>query len=759
MVVKRSGEKHSFDIEKIRKQLKPAFNKTGISTLEFEAQLNFDTHKNIKSSRIQEALINQARNNISINEPNWNIVAGRLASHQMLKSVWKHTKIDIKEFGKHLEYLMRNNYYRKDILCDYNKEEIEKLSKYIKKERDYDLILSQIMILSDKYLIKNKSKHIIEYPSTADMTNSMILSSVEEDKVGIAKEYYDMLSTYILSLGTPFKSNMRRPNGNTSSCFVGESGDSNNQLFKGFTDKGTISKQGGGIGWDFSKIRPGGSSSKNIPKSNIINKWLKIVNDIAVAVNQRGIRKGAITPALSWWHLDILSFIEMKSELNGELRDKCFDLFPQVVVDNYFIDAYINKEDVYLFDQYEFKNLTKLDITELIDDDLYNAHVKAKELIETGKLKHYIKISAKHIWKRFLETWIETGDFYITHKDNLNISNYLKPNYANSGNEGLGIAKCSNLCVESFSLSKAATKWKIEANADTITTTETDGITHSCNLISVNIGNILNDEELLQKACYNAVRMLDASVDLGTMPIEEANISSQLLRNIGVGQVGTADWMAYNNLTYCSEKGKLALEKVTEKMTWYCYNASVDLAKEKGAYPAYNKANYDIMIGKTPEELTQRSKITGNDFDWVKLREDIRTHGIRNMLLMAFAPNTSSGLCQGVVSSYLPVHTIDGSEKLGGMIIPVLPKYIKTRPLGYKTKFQYTAQDIIEVTKRLQYWIDTGISMEIPINSENTDIKKISDSIIDGFKNKTLKAVYYSLTIDGKTLGCVICGN
>ena len=582
------------------------------------------------------------------------------------------------------------------------------------------------------------------------MTNAIILASIEkpQEKINYAKEYYDFLSKYIISLATPFKSNLRLEGGNTGSCFIGEAGDSNAQLFKTYSDMATISQSGGGIGWYFGKIRPGDTWTQNVPKANAINKWIKIVNDIAVAVNQRGVRKGAITPALDWWHLDIVGFCEIKSELNGDLRDKCFDIFPQVVVDSYFVDAVLEDKKVFLYNQYEFKKLTKIDITELIGDELYNAHQKAEELILLGKLKHFKEIRAKDLWKKFLEVWIEYGDFYISHKDNINISNYVSE---------FGIAKNVNLCTESFSISKVATKWTQEGSENGLETTSTDGYTHSCNLCSINVANILNDDKLLKRACELSVRMLDTSIDLGTMPVKEAKNSAELLRNIGIGIVGMADWMAYNKFLFDTEEGLNEAEKLIEKIAYYCYNASIDLAKEKGSYPGIVYANYNQLFGKDPIEL---NRISLNGFDWVQVQKDILEFGIRNFYILSAAPNTSSALVQGVTASYLPAYSKYNTQKLEGLIVPVLPKFIKDRYWFYKTKFQYKTEDLIKYSRRVQRWIDTGISMEVNINPSLTTIKKISDELLDGFKSKELKAVYYSLTIDGtKEEACSDCAN
>jgi len=748
-VIKADGRKEDFDIEKIRKQIVPACEGTKINPLEFESLVCLDLSSNIKASDIQQKLILVAKNRISDEEPDWDIVAGRLMAHQLMREVWKSTKYDIEDFKEHIQYLTRNQYYRSDILKCYSDEDLDKIATYIKKDRDYNLRLSQVALLKSKYLVKNK-KGIIEYPSTADMFNSMILATIEEEnkRVQISKEYYEMLSKYILSLATPFKRNLRIPNGNTGSCFIGETPDNIYGIFKTYADMAYISQEGGGIGWYWGKVRPSDSYSRNVPKANKINKWLKIVNDIAVAVNQRGARVGAITPALDWWHMDIIDFCEIKSELNGDLRDKCFDIFPQIVVDDYFIEKVYNKENVYLFDQYEYKNLTGKDITELIGKELYQAHLEVEELIKEGKLKHYEEVKAGKIWKQALWSWVEYGDFYITHKDNLNLSNYMY---------NVGIAKNANLCVESYSLSKVATTWKKEVKGDKEVTTETDGLTHSCNLISINVANILNDDKLLERACRNAVRMLDASIDLGTMPILEAEKSSKLLRNIGIGVVGLADWMAYNKVTYDTDEGRDLAEQLQEKIAYYCYNASIDLAIEKEPYLGFKDADYSKLFGKEPSELNKMSK---NDFDWIEVQQRIINNGIRNMLLIALAPNTSSGLVQGVTASYLPAHSKNNTQTLGDMVIPVLPKFIDKRYWFYKTKFQYKTEDIIKFTRRLQRWVDTGISMELTINPDlSPSIKGISDEIIKGFRSKELKAVYYSLTIDAKKFACESCAN
>jgi len=902
-VIKRNGQKQDLDVTKIREQINHCCEGINVNPLELEAKISTAIKTNMKTSDIQEMIILTATTLVTAETPQWSLVAGRLETYNTYREIYKNTKLTINDFFKFTDYAVKNGYYRKDFLDNYTADQVVMLAGMLNYESDRKLVLPQILSLRSKYLLKNAKGHI-EYPQFAEMSNSMILASVEDekDKMKTAKEYFNVLNDESVSLGTPFKANLRLNGGNTGSCFIMDMPDNLDGISKTWADMAEISKQGGGIGVYLGNLRPGGSASKNIPKANEITKWVKIINDICIAVNQRGIRKGAITPALDWWHLDIESFLAVKTETGGDLRDKSFDIFPQIVVDSYFVHKKEKNEDLYLFDQFEVLTKFNINVVDLIDEELFNAHLQIEQYIKEGKLKHFKKVNSKEMWALILETWIEIGDLYITHKDNLNMSNYLKADY---------IANSFNLCTESASITKKSENWSVNHTPKGNTTTS-DGLYHSCSLISINVGVCLTEAKL-KKACIASVKMLDASIDLGTMPIQEAVNSSQMLRNIGIGTLGVADWMAWNKLSYTKEEDLQKLEALQERIAYYCYEASIELAIKKGAYPACKDADYSTMFGKPVKLL---NKMSLNGFDWVALADRIKKEGIRNFLLLATAPNSScqsgfnkvltnqgengstistdiytileeqgfdknaieqkephwislkehinvptyegdavveqiwyngikpvyeiefedgktyeftanhkllvknadesiwvrvdelSALTQivtsdksskeikritlqkeiptydfevkekhhylldnGVVShntgivanataSYAPPQAKFNYQTLADMSVPIVPRYLADRYWFYKGKFQYGAHEIIEVTKRLQNWIDTGISMEVAINPELTNIKLISDAILDGFKKKKLKAVYYSITIDGKKeSACLDCAN
>ena len=752
LVKKTSGKLEPFNIDKIKKQIQFAIKPTALTFDEVWGKIAFEIRKDkISTKEIQNRLIKSLAKYITKDMPEYNLIVGRLYMWNIYRQVWKNTSFDKAEWQDHLIWLVEQKFYKSEIqeyFKNLSNSTIEWINKKVIYENNEDFTKVYIQaILADKkgYLLKH-NKRLIEYPFLANISNALILSEGDNK---LFQEYFNYLQKDVLSLATPFRKGLRLRNTSLGSCFIGETDDNLASLTKTYADISFISKYGGGIGWYLSKIRPEGTSTNNVLKSVKINKWAKVLNDIIVATTQGGgSRKGAITLALDWWHLDIFSFLSIKSELDGDLRDKCFDIFPQVVVDNWFIEKAKNKEEVALFNHYEYKKRFGVDITELIGEELYKHYEKAYELVKNKKLQGKI-LKANELWKKILWVWVEIGDFYIVNRDNLNLSNYLKD---------FGITKCSNLCTESFSLTKVATQWKERVVNEKRDIMETDGIYHSCNLLSINVGNLVeaSDEEK-KRVIELAVMALDTSINLSDAPTLEAQTGSLFLRNIGIGYVGVADYLAYHKKTL-NDDGIKEVEKLIEFFTYYAYKASIKLAKKYGSYPLFEKADYSKILGRDPEEL---NKLSLNNLDWVELQKEIQQYGIRNALLIAIAPNTSTGgLCNATASCF-PVYNKEMYQTFAELSVPVIPKYIKERYWYYKTKWQYTPEEIIKYVRSIQKWVDTGISMEVNINPELTNIKKISDAIIDGFLSKELKTVYYSMTIGDKKRdsGCTDCAN
>jgi len=257
-VIKRNGEKHPFNIQKIRKQIEHCVKNTNLNSLELEANINTSLKNNIKTTEIQELLVHTAMSMVTPETPEWILPAGKLMMHQLHREVYKNTKIDYHEFDKYLDYAINNGYYRKNIKYTYNESDIKEISKKINelKDTDFNKVLPQVLSLKSKYLLKNK-RGTIEYPLFSDAASAMILGSVDVNPLKTTKEYIDMLSNEYISLATPFKSNLRREGGNTGSCFIFDVPDSLPGITKSWSDAAQISREGGGLGmlWDILDLK------------------------------------------------------------------------------------------------------------------------------------------------------------------------------------------------------------------------------------------------------------------------------------------------------------------------------------------------------------------------------------------------------------------------------------------------------------------------------------------------------------------------
>ena len=752
LVTKRDGRIEEFNVQKIKDIVSFAVKGLGVSSVELESNLQTKFKNKIKTSDIQSELVNTAVSLTSVEDPDWALVAGRLEMYSLLRDIYKNTKYDYNSsLYEIISKMVKDGYYDSVILKEYTKEEIDKISEFIDPSRDWILPISSVKSLRKKYLISSK-KAIIELPQVANIVTCMFLNINEPKSVRIKRveEDYNAVSLLKISLATPFKANLRKPKANLSSCFILEIDDNTESITKALGDIALISKNGGGVGIYLGRIRPSNSYIRNYPGANKINSWTKIINDVIVSFDQGGVRSGAATVSLDIWHKDILDFIEMRTENGGDVRLKCFDIFPQVVLYKKFFDELVSDGEFPLLDRKTIMEELKVDPVNLKEfNDNYDL---IKEKVKEGKLYNCSLIKAKDLWKRILSVYIETGSLYLTHKDNVNRTNP----FVESGKN----INAGNLCQESFSLTRPSSDFKREYNPETekAEITFTPGRYHTCNLISLNVSEMSIKE--IEKYSRQAVRMLDNAIDLTKVPVIEGDLNSKETRVIGVGLLGVADYMARNKLDYI--KNSEEVERIFECVSYNTLKSSIELAKEKGSFSLFEESCFKngIFLGKTGEELSKESV---NQYDWTSLLEDAKK-GVRNAMLMAVAPNTSTSLLCGSSASYLPVFNKFNYETLADMNVPVVPKYLKDRFWYYKESINIPVKDIINLTNQVTKWVDTGISMELVITPQKDNIKDLSQSLISSF-NSNLKTVYYNRTIDleaGAKDGhsyCVSCAN
>ena len=282
------------------------------------------------------------------------------------REVYHSRKFSYGDFAKTIKHMVDLGLYDERLLT-YTEEELNQIAQLIDVNRDMVYDYAGANMLVNRYLIKHDGK-TYELPQETFMAISMMLALNEkegETRVEIVKEFYDALSLRKLSLATPILANLRIPHGNLSSCFITAIDDNIESIFYNIDSIARISKNGGGVGVNVSRIRAKGSMVNGYYNaSGGVVPWIRIVNDTAVAVNQQGRRAGAVTVALDTWHLDIETFLELQTE-NGDQRGKAYDIYPQVVCSNLFMKRVKNNETWTLLDPYEIRKKYGIELCEL----------------------------------------------------------------------------------------------------------------------------------------------------------------------------------------------------------------------------------------------------------------------------------------------------------------------------------------------------------------------------------------------------------
>lgn len=731
-VINRAGIREDLDITKIREKLVRACEGLEVSMVELESYIDSIYQENITTKKIQESLINQAVTMTSFEESDWIYVAGRLLMMETEREVFHKRGFSYGEFYKTVKTLTENGIYDSR-LQEYSEEEINELEKAIDTSRDmlYDYAGANMFV--NRYLLKFKG-NIYELPQEVFMCIAMLLAINEENRIIVAKRFYNALSLKKISLATPILANLRIPKGNLSSCFITAMDDNIESIFYNIDTIAKISKSGGGVGLNISRIRAKDSMVNGYYNaSGGVVPWVKIVNDTAVAVNQQGRRAGAVTVALDSWHLDIELFLELQTE-NGDQRGKAYDIYPQVVLSDLFMERVENDLEWTLVDPYEVRRKYGVELCELYGkkfEEIYNSLEKDDSL----ELKKVIK--ARELFKEIMKVQIETGMPYIFFKDRANLMNH---------NSHKGMIGNGNLCMESFSNFSPSNNFAEETTEENGVRTVKLGEVHTCNLVSLNMAEIMREE--LENIVDTAVRMLDNTIDLTKTPIKESDKHNMQYRTIGVGTMGLADYLAREFMIY--DESINDIDELFEEIALYSIKSSALLAKDRGEYPMFKGSMWDrgVFFQKDREWYIKNSKYADK---WNEVFELVKKYGIRNGELTAIAPNTSTSLLMGATASVNPTFSRFYIEKNQKGAVPRVVKYLKDRAWFYPEFKNVNPQTYVKIMSRIGKWTTQGVSMELIFDlNKNIRAKDIYDTFMTAWKNGC-KSVYYIRTIQKNT--------
>lgn len=734
-VVKRNGRTEELDVSKIKKYTTEAvkgLKGVSLSELEVDAQIQF--REGISTDEIQKTLIKTAVEKIDVDVPDWTFVAARLFLYSL------HKRVSGMNGYNHLrEYFERGEKEGRILLGLKEKYDLDDLNDYIKPERDLQFTYLGIKTLYDRYLIKDKRGEPIELPQQMFMGIAMFLAQNEFNPQEWAKKFYDLISKFEVMLATPTLSNARTTRHQLSSCYIGSTADNIEGIFDSYKEMALLSKFGGGIGWDWSKVRAmGGSIDGHKNAAGGIIPFLKITNDIAVAVDQLGTRKGAIAVYIETWHMDINDFIDLRKN-SGEERRRAHELFPALWINDLFMKRVKANDKWTLFDPMETADLC----------DLYGEEFEKKyeEYEKNPKISKDI-VDAKELWKKILLNYFENGMPFLCFKDTANRTN---------PNAHVGVIRSSNLCTEIFQNTQPNyyqikvvfdDKTELHLDEDTeikvdggvskkakkISTLDSingkkvyivekfknDGKTAVCNLASVNLSKI-NTREDIARVVPTAVRMLDNVIDLNFYPhvkVKDTNLRS---RSIGLGVMGEAQMLAEAKIAWGSEEHLHKIDKIMEAISFECIQASSNLAVEKGVYEDFKGSNWSKGIFPIDVACEAAKALTmggglfdQSECDWEKLRTKVKKDGMRNGYLMAIAPTSSISILVGTTQTIEPVYKRKWFEhNLSGQIPVVVPNLDLETWQFYTPAYELDQRVLIKAAAVRGKWIDQGQSLNI----------------------------------------------
>lgn len=683
---------------------------------------------------------------ISVEMPKWEWIAARFLALKIDLLVNEQCeKHQLHSFYEKMKWMENEGVYGKYMLENYSESEVDELEKYIKKENDELFTYSGLDLLVNRYLIRSHSHELLESAQEMFMGIAMHLAIPEKkNKVFWAKQIYDVLSSLQATVATPTMANARKPHHQLSSCFIDTIPDSLDGIYKSLDNFAKVSKHGGGMGLYFGKVRANGSDIRGyVNAAGGVIRWIKLVNDTATAVDQLGVRAGAVSVYLDAWHKDLPEFLSLRTN-NGDDRQKAHDVFPAVCYPNLFWKMV--EEDInqvwYLMDPHEIEKVKGYCLEDSFGDEWENKYLSCVQDSRISKRE----IILKDLIRLILKSATETGTPFTFNRDIVNASN---------PNSHQGMIYCSNLCTEiaqNMSAISRTTQKMIEVNGETIVVDEYQtGDFVVCNLASLTLGNIdVKDDSKLKHIIFVLVRALDNVIELNDYPLPYAKVTNRHYRSIGLGTSGYHHLLAQNQIAFESAKHLQFVDELYEKINYYALQASNELAKEKGSYDYFKGSEWESGLYFDKRGYT-------ND-QWLELKEKIHQFGIRNAYIMAIAPTSSTSIISGTTAAIDPImNKYYLEEKKGSIITRVAPDLNPQTYWYYKNAHLIDQTWIIKAAGIRQRHLDQSQSVNLYITNEFT-LRQILNLYLLAY-HEGVKTLYYVRSKSLEVEECESCAS
>jgi ribonucleoside-diphosphate reductase alpha chain len=691
-------------------------------------------HKTLTEQEAAKIVAMSAAELISKEEPEWTYVAARayLAAlyHEAARSR-AYSFSPARPYGSFLnllKQLVEKGIYKQELLTAYRPEEIAELEREIDPEKDKLFTYLGIVTLAERYLARDYTGSLYELPQERFMVIAMhlMLQEPREKRLALVKEAYWALSHQYMTVATPTMANAGKARGGQlSSCFVDTVDDSLQGIYDSNTDVARLSKMGGGIGVYMGKVRARGSSIRGYEnKSSGVIPWIRQLNNTAVSVDQLGTRNGSVAVYLDVWHKDILAFLDLKMN-NGDERLRAHDIFTGVCIPDLFMEAVENRAEFHLFDPHEVRTVMGFSLEDCYDEEpgrgtfreRYEACVRHPRLSR-------VTVPAIEIMKRIMISQLETGTPFMFYRDTVNRAN---------PNKHAGMIYSSNLCTEILQNMSPTTVTEEVLQDGEIVIRKTPGDFVVCNLSSINLGRAV-PANVLERLISIQVRMLDNVIDVNRIDVLQAQQTNKKYRGIGLGAFGLHHLLALREIKWESEEAVAFNDRLFERIHYLTIRASLELAKEKGAYPLFSGSEW--------ENGSYFARRGYNSPEWEALAKEVARHGIRNGYLMAVAPTGSTSLIAGSTASVDPVfEPVAYEEKTTYKIANPAPDLTARTMWYYKGAYHLDQHWSIRQAAARQRHLDQGQSINLYVRPD-IHARELLQLHLEAWK-QGLKTTYY----------------
>ena len=735
-VVKRSGAKESLMIEKWQSQVAKicqGIADVSQSMIEIKAQLHF--YDGITTQEIDgitlRAIVDliDVEQNPDVGHTNYQYVAGKQRLSMLRKDVYGSY-----EPPRLYDIVKRNvevGLYTPDLLTWYSEEDWNRMDDMIDHARDEQYSFAAIEQLIEKYLVRNRAtKEIYETPQVRYMIAAATVFHSEEPntaRMRYIKEYYAAASDGLFTLATPVLAGLGTPTKQFSSCVLIRSDDDLDSIFASGEMMAKYASKRAGIGLEIGRLRPLGSPIRGgeIMHTGMIPFLKKWFGDLR-SCSQGGIRNASATVFYPIWHHQFDDLIVLKNN-QGTEETRVRHMDYGVVLSAFFWRRFKNKENITFFDPNEVP-------------DLYEAFYKNIKLFEELYVKYERRrdlrkkvMSAEEVFKGgILKERTDTGRIYLVFIDNVMNQGPFDPEYHTIYQ--------SNLCCEILLPTKSFKRLDDDAGRIAL-----------CTLGSINWGAFRNPEDM-RRACRILQRSLCNILDYQDFLSIQSRLSNEEISPLGIGVTNLAYWHAKRGFRYGDPDALQEVKTWMEHQAFYLTEATVELARDRGACKHSNKTRYGQ--GEFPwERRAAGANELANfepELDWETLRTNMRQHGVRNATLMAIAPVESSSVVINSTNGIeMPMSLISVKESKAGSLTQVVPEYHK---LKNKYQLMWEQQDCVGYLKTaavLAAYVDQSISTNTFYSPRHFPGRKVPSTLIARnlmlAHHWGLKTFYYSL--------------